>query len=77
MKKSMEINQKMEMGLIVRDKNIFSRMKRFWNIVCYKEELNFLQKIEKYVLKNKPKGKIIIPETINKEIKLNKKDKVV
>ena len=72
MKKSMQTNQKIEMGLIIREDNIFSKIKRFWNIVLYKEEISFIEKIQKYVINNKPKGKIIIPKIIEKEIKLKK-----
>ena len=68
MKKSMQGNHKIETGLIVRKETVFSKMKRIWNILLYKEEANFFQKIEKYMLKNrKPKGKIIIPQEIQNE----------
>ena len=68
MKKSMQGNHKIETGLIVRKETVFSKMKRIWNILLYKEEANFFQKIEKYMLKNrKTKGKIIIPQEIQKE----------
>ena len=76
MKKSMQVNHKIETGLIVRKETVFSKMKRIWNILLYKEEANFFQKIEKYMLKNrKPKGKIIIPQEIQKEkIQNNQKE---
>lgn len=67
MKESIQGDHKIETGLIVRKETVFSKMKRLWNILLYKEEANFFQKIEKYVLKNnKPKGKIIIPQEIKK-----------
>lgn len=67
MKESIQGDHKIETGLIVRKETVFSKMKRLWNILLYKEEANFFQKIEKYVLKNnKPKGKIIIPQEIQK-----------
>ena len=75
MKKSMQGKQKIETGLIVRKETVFSKMKRIWNILLYKEEANFFQKIEKYMLKNrKPKGKIIIPQEIQKEKIQNQKN---
>lgn len=73
MKKSMQGNHKIETGLIVRKETVFSKMKRIWNILLYKEEANFFQKVEKYMLKNrKPKGEIIIPQEIQKEKIQNK-----
>ena len=71
----MQGKQKIETGLIVRKETVFSKMKRIWNILLYKEEANFFQKIEKYMLKNrKPKGKIIIPQEIQKEKIQNQKN---
>ena len=69
----MQGNHKIETGLIVRKETVFSKMKRIWNILLYKEEANFFQKVEKYMLKNrKPKGEIIIPQEIQKEKIQNK-----
>lgn len=72
MKRSLQTDQKIETGLIVRKETIFAKAKRLWNILLYKEERNFFQKIEKYIIKNKPKEKVIIPQAITKT---NKKTK--
>ncbi len=66
MKNEVKTNKKVEEGLIIRKNNIFSKFKRLWNIIFFKEEANFFQKFEKYVIKNrKIKKEIIVPQNMN------------
>lgn len=69
MKKSIQTDKKIETGLIIRKETIFAKVKRIWNILLYKEERNFFQKIEKYLIKNKAPKNIIIPQAISQQAK--------
>ena len=66
---SMQVNEKIETGLIIRKDNVFSKIQRIWDTIFFKEEISILKKIEKYLIKPQKQMKNII---IPKQMKIDK-----
>ena len=63
---SLQVNKKVETGLIIRKDTVFSKMQRIWNTIFFKEEISMLKKIEKYLLRPQKQMKnVIIPKQIS------------